>query len=156
MVATRAAETEEQDDMPAHKGVGPRWGCKGQRFIEEDRGHESVCHVWRLSLSGGGYGHVRVGGTLRPAHVVAWEEVNGPVPEGLELDHLCRTRACVRPDHLEPVTRRENARRGAKAKLDHDTVKMIRESRESARSIARRLGINHTTVAAARRGASWR
>lgn len=46
------------------------------------------------------------------AHKVAYELVKGSVPKGLELDHLCRIRCCVNPDHLEPVTRRENIMRG--------------------------------------------
>lgn len=45
------------------------------------------------------------------AHRVAYELVVGPIPEGLEIDHLCRTRSCVRPDHLDPVTHAENCRR---------------------------------------------
>ena len=45
-------------------------------------------------------------------HIVSYETYVGPVPEGLELDHLCRNRACCNPEHLEPVTRRENVHRG--------------------------------------------
>jgi HNH endonuclease len=46
------------------------------------------------------------------AHRVAYEFYVGPIPEGLDIDHLCRNRSCVNPDHMEPVTRQENLRRG--------------------------------------------
>src|SRR5687768_9248591 len=55
----------------------------------------------------------------RAAHRVAYELFVGPIPEGLQLDHLCRNRACVNPRHLEPVTQAENARRGAIAQKTH-------------------------------------
>lgn len=45
-------------------------------------------------------------------HRILYEVKHGPVPEGLECDHLCRVRHCVNPDHIEPVTKRENQRRG--------------------------------------------
>lgn len=49
---------------------------------------------------------------LLPAHRVAWELLVGPIPEDLELDHLCKNPRCVNPNHLEPVTHAENCRRG--------------------------------------------
>jgi hypothetical protein len=48
---------------------------------------------------------------LRYAHRVMYEHLVGPIPDGMQLDHLCRNRMCVNPDHLEPVTARENTRR---------------------------------------------
>lgn len=71
------------------------------------------CWLWIGSQNGWGYGQFRVESTrLIQAHAWAWIEANGPVPDGLELDHLCRVRNCVRPAHLEPVTHRINSLRG--------------------------------------------
>lgn len=77
------------------------------------------CWLWLLKLHENGYGQLKVGGIGRPAHVVSFECFRGPIPEGLELDHLCRVRCCVNPWHLEPVTHLENMRRGIKRTRTH-------------------------------------
>jgi len=59
-----------------------------------------------------GYGYISIGTTNHRAHRLLWESIHGPTPEGLVLDHLCRRRDCVRPDHLELVTNHENVLRG--------------------------------------------
>lgn len=81
------------------------------------------CMEWAGSRLSSGYGTVTVNGRTVMAHRVAYETHVGPIPEGLEIDHLCHNRGCVNPDHLEPVTHRENIRRmlglfGQRARAD--------------------------------------
>lgn len=86
--------------------------------LPADRPELGQCWLWTAATSRGGYGYFGLGtlaeGNRRvvPAHRVAYELTIGPIPESLELDHLCRNRRCVNPVHLEPVTRKENNRRG--------------------------------------------
>lgn len=86
-----------------------------EKFIVPDP--NSGCWLWIGSTSVG-YGKFSGGKTREgkrcpiSAHRFVYEHHKGKIPEGLELDHLCRTRCCVNPDHLEPVTRLENVRRG--------------------------------------------
>ncbi len=69
------------------------------------------CWVWTGHLRRG-YGTLMQDGRDGSAHRFAYESFVGPIPEGLEIDHLCRNRACVNPAHMEPVSRRENILRG--------------------------------------------
>lgn len=77
------------------------------RRVNKDAGG---CWVWTGARSNG-YGRVQVDGTTRIAHRVAFETFVGPIPDDLPLDHLCENRACINPEHLEPVTDTENKRR---------------------------------------------
>lgn len=72
----------------------------------------SDCWEWTGSKDRCGYGVIWFDQHYKKAHRVAYLHIVGPIPEGLVLDHLCRNPACVRPDHLEPVTVWENTRRG--------------------------------------------
>ena len=58
-----------------------------------------------------GYGYIKTLGKQRLAHRVAYELFRGPIPDGLQLDHLCQEKGCVNPDHLEILTNRENSLR---------------------------------------------
>lgn len=77
------------------------------------------CWLWKAAKNSAGYGQFSIRGKLYYAHRVSYELENGPIPEHLELDHLCRNRACVRPEHLEAVTRRVNQLRGASPTSDN-------------------------------------
>lgn len=77
------------------------------------------CLIWTRALNGDGYGDLRVNGRMVMAHRYAWERVNGPIPDGMEVDHLCWERSCVNEEHLRLATRTQNtqnrsgARRGS-------------------------------------------
>ena len=78
----------------------------------------AACWRWLAAVNTSGYGHFRTSAhRTRLAHRMAYEMCVGPIPEGLTLDHLCRNRLCVNPAHLEPVTVRENLRRGLRGEL---------------------------------------
>lgn len=66
-----------------------------------------------------GYGYVRYQGHIRFIHRVTYVILVGPIPEGLELDHLCRFTSCCNPAHLEPVTHKVNSERGRNATKTH-------------------------------------
>jgi hypothetical protein len=98
----------------AHANVGERilarLDCNGP--VPAHRADLGPCWVWAGSLQKQGYGNIGVEGRTRLVHKTAFELAYGPVPDGLELDHLCRNRPCANPYHLEAVTRRVNALRG--------------------------------------------
>lgn len=100
------------------------WGDPNRRPPTlEERVHSNYvvddfgCWIWKGQINNKGYGLIWVNsvGQKVAAHRVVYELLVGPIPEGLELDHLqergCHTTACVNPEHLEPVTHAENMRR---------------------------------------------
>ena len=80
---------------------------------------ETGCWEWIGAKNSGGYGVQTVEGHLRRVHRLVYEALVGPFPPGLQPDHLCRNRACANPEHIEPVTRRENILRGESMSARH-------------------------------------
>lgn len=102
-----------------HRGITPTPAIEriARLCTQEDRGYRTPCCIFNGGLVQG-YGQITLSSQLDGkrrkvrVHRYVWELVNGPVPGGLPLDHLCRQPACCNPEHLEPVTDRENTMRG--------------------------------------------
>jgi hypothetical protein len=96
-------------------GVGSRTISLEARLAAKVVPHSSGCHLWTGATTPKGYGKIRVkqGGRTKwfAPHRVAYRLAKGEIPEGYEIDHLCRNRACCNPQHLEAVSKQENNRR---------------------------------------------
>jgi hypothetical protein len=146
----------------------PRRFCRGhntrlrrrrpfdEMYVVEDRGYVTPCWVWQGGVTGGGYGAMATGRSVRSAHVVAYELHIGPIPAGLVIDHLCRVRVCCNPEHLEAVTQAENVRRSGTAKLTHEQVKEIRKlAHADTAKVAERFGVQPASIANIWNGRTW-
>lgn len=114
------------------------------------------CWIWQRSKVKG-YGQMAVKRKPCLAHRWYYEQKHGPL-NGQHLDHLCRTPACVNPDHLEPVTIRENTRRGDSALLTPAQVREIRDAPRgygTGRALARKYGVTNATISDIRNRRTW-
>lgn len=112
----REARNTTRRAREAAKPKPPRPDRTPERFWAKVNGGDyTTCWTWTAYLDSNGYGRFNVGGRagrMDGAHRVAYRMLVGDVPDGCELDHLCRNRACVNPWHLDPVPHRINTLRG--------------------------------------------
>jgi hypothetical protein len=99
--------------MAGHRSVEDRFWSKVTKASGDG------CWLWTAATSGGGYGYFRVGDRMLPAHRVAYELAEGPLPDDVELDHRTTCpKACVRPSHVTPGTHQKNTQNLAGARSD--------------------------------------
>jgi hypothetical protein len=119
-------------------------------LVNDDTG----CWEWQgCTNSNGGYGRVYFGRRSQVVHRYVYELLKNQIPEGAELDHLCYNRICCNPEHLEPVTHRENMRRG-RQRLPQEVIDKILSSTGSCASVAAELGVGTSTVHKYRKGST--
>jgi hypothetical protein len=134
--------------------VNGHGGAKAPFYaVDPDTG----CWVWQRNTSGlpnNRYGYLKRNGKRIKAHRFFWEQVNGPVPDGLELHHRCENRLCVNPDHLEAVTHRHNIYVSKKTKLSDEQIAEIRRlaSTTMQKDIAKRFGVSRPCISNIVRG----
>lgn len=136
-------------------------GTVRQRLLascrQEERGFDTPCLIWYGEKDKEGYGRIKDGGKYVPVHWV----LSGKPPEGMEKDHLCQQRDCVRPSHLENVTKAENTRRrkstGARRTVSEGersvAAELLRRG-ESVASVANVTGLSRRTVGRIRKEVS--
>lgn len=129
-------------------------------YLEEDRGYATACWIWQRFIDRDGYARANVRGPgSNMAHRQYYEREKGPIPDGLHLDHLCRVRCCVNPDHLEPVTNAENQRRGDRTTLTASHVAEIKARLALGKScvdLASEYGVAPPTIQHIKSGYSWK
>jgi HNH endonuclease len=113
------------------------------------------CWEWTGQLDKRGYGRMSHQGRKQFIHALAYKEFIGPIPEGLEPDHLCKNPACFNPWHLELVSHPENTRRGRVAKLTHTDIAIIRALDEPHTVTAELFGVHPSTICDIRNNRRW-
>lgn len=96
-----------------------RFSDQGARLMAKTDRTPGGCWLWTARINNRGYGEYSLSGQRKLAHRASYELLVGPIPDGHELDHLCRTPRCVNPAHLEPVTHLENMGRSVTATKTH-------------------------------------
>jgi hypothetical protein len=146
-------------------------GSKYCRFICRDCGHrwrglrinfivnpDTQCWIWVSAKNDDGYGVLQQKGNIKYAYKAFYEKFIGKVPQGKELDHLCKNRACVNPFHLEAVTHAENNRRGKNTKLSRVQIEEIRSlsGKKTQREVGKMYGISHVHVGSIWKNLCWK
>lgn len=106
---------------------------------------DGECVVWTGYMDHAGYGRVRFNGRMENAHRVAWTLQNGPIADGLVIDHICFRHACVNPAHLRLATARQNNRNRNGASPNNKTTR-VRGVYPHGRGYAAAIGLNNKRI----------
>ena len=106
------------------------------------------CWLWTASIRRDGYGAFRLNGRTKYAHRLAWEALIGPIPDGRQIDHLCRARRCVNPDHMFYIKRSDTPKN---AKFSKEAVLSIRHLIENRgtltlKELSETINVHYETI----------
>lgn len=106
---------------------------------------ENGCWTWTGHITKKGYGLYRLPGTIKTqmSHRVVYERYYGKIPLGMQLDHLCRNRACVNPKHMEVVSGTENHRRGLGVKISKEIADKIKQEYKEGKLLQKEIGAKY-------------
>lgn len=170
-VSTRKAPENPHEIRPALRGPHAGVSVASRFWGHVDRRSPAECWPWMAARTrnewGLCYGSMRVAGRTWRAHRLAFELGNGPIPDGLVVRHLCHNTLCCNPGHLATGTHKDNSRdmvdagrcrNGGRAKLTDATASLLISrlaAGDSARSIARRVGVSIALVYEILHGRCW-
>jgi len=158
MQAQITTATFGDDRLPPHFWTKVRLGS-----VPPHRPDLGPCWEWTAGCTGKGYSRFVAGSKIDAsnrlvyAHRLAYEILTGAIPQGLQADHLCRNRACIRPTHIELVTNAVNSQRGESAKLTAVVIPIIRSllGKELQVNLARRFGVSRQAISDIQHGRTW-
>lgn len=142
-------------DRPRVKNTWSKPPGRKRNTVEDfwanvDKNGPGGCWIWNGSRKPSGYGQMRMANVRIITHRFAYEQIKGPIPAGLQIDHLCRVRECCNPDHLEPVTIRENVLRGIGHSAQNARATHCREGHEFTPQNTRRVSGSRICITCAR------
>jgi len=143
------------EHIPYLNGHSGRWAGKIHYLVDPT----TDCWIWQGGLSHNGYAITSVNGSGRNADRVYYEQAYGPIPEGMQVDHLCVDPRCVNPAHLEAVSPAVNTQRSRVAKLTAEDVVQIRDLYSSGAmgtDLADRYGVTAGCIYAVTTYRTWR
>ena len=142
--------------VQGHHARGP----KTIAYLVQDCGYNTPCWIWQRHCNQSGYGQIKVDGLTQSAHRHYYQQRYGSIEKGLCLDHLCRVRRCVNPDHLEAVTLSENTRRGLGKIGSMQRANRIRHShyvdKETIASLSRQYDVSWSCIQQVVKFRTWR